>query len=538
MAFTQEQEAKLVELLAAFENGKRINELAPAEGELSAMRIEVMDGSGESRSMELERAVAEAGNPIAGRWWDNTKSTPTAGGWFGSLDALRKLPETLGLGRYLVTDDHKRRKLDPQNSHRFADGSPAALDGSMGQCMWGWSRPWYFTEIVTAARTYWAITLKPLEGYKSVRIPVGSTSWVGAGVMDRTEQKLCSVISDDERYRGGNGKARPDTDKNHPAAGTPQASMLGMAATSISTTTFGNNARKRGEGWEANWFVAQAAVQILFAVIMGTKDSQAPYNPEKDADGLYQGGFGAGVTSMNYDKWLNYNGVCPLVPTSVGVELGDSNGLVEYAVPGSENAEDPETPLITFQVPCFFGLMHAGYGHLWRWTRGVIMDAGEESSPVYIAPSMYADYNPETVEDKIHVADAARADGYIKRLSTVGLCMIPTEVGGSASTYFPDYFYTNWQTSGGGGGVSASVLLAVARAMARLRVRSASLRTTRLRMRMRTARRPSANLRTTRRLRHDAARSAKRERRHESRISERTTQGAGAGEPGSVQQVL
>ena len=62
---------------------------------------------------------------------------------------------------------------------------------------------------------------------------------------------------------------------------------------------------------------------------------------------------------------------------------------------------------------------------------------------------MYADYNPETVEDKIHVADAARADGYIKRLSTVGLCMIPTEVGGSASTYFPDYFYTNWQTSKG-----------------------------------------------------------------------------------------
>ena len=75
-------------------------------------------------------------------------------------------------------------------------------------------------------------------------------------------------------------------------------------------------------------------------------------------------------------------------------------------------------------------------------------------------------------------------------------------------------------------------------ALARLRVRSASLRATRLRLRMRTPRRPSANLRTTRRLRHDAARSAKRERRHESRISERTTQGAGAGEPGSAQQVL
>ena len=34
---------------------------------------------------------------------------------------------------------------------------------------------------------------------------VGGTSWLGAAVMDRTEQKLCSLISEDERYRGGNG---------------------------------------------------------------------------------------------------------------------------------------------------------------------------------------------------------------------------------------------------------------------------------------------------------------------------------------------
>ncbi len=133
MALNEQEEGKLRELLAAFENGKRINELEPAEGEPGSMRIEVMDASGETRSMELERAVAEAGNPIAGRWWDNATATPTAGGWFGSLDFLRTLPETLGLGRYLVTDDRTMRKLDPKDSTRFADGSPAALDGTMGQ---------------------------------------------------------------------------------------------------------------------------------------------------------------------------------------------------------------------------------------------------------------------------------------------------------------------------------------------------------------------------------------------------------------------
>ena len=57
MAFTQEQEAKLTQLLAAFENGKRINELDPAEGDIGAMQIEVMDETGETRRMELELSL-------------------------------------------------------------------------------------------------------------------------------------------------------------------------------------------------------------------------------------------------------------------------------------------------------------------------------------------------------------------------------------------------------------------------------------------------------------------------------------------------
>ena len=449
MAFNEQEEAKVRELLAAFENGKRINELDPAEGELSAMQIEVMDGSGETRRMELERAVAEAGNPIAGRWWANDAATPTAGGWWGSLDFLKRLPETLGLGRYLVTDDREMRKLDPKDSTRFADGSPAALDGSMGQCMWCWSRAWWFTEIVTTGRTYWAITLKPIEGQNSVRIPAGGTSWLGAGVMDRTEQKLCSVISEEERYRGGGGTALTLTGKDkRPGADTPQVTMLGMAATAISTTNFGTYARKRGEGWEANWFVAQAAVEILFAVIMGTRNSQAAYNEEKDGDGLYQGGFGPGVTDM--PEWDQYNAYYPVIPTSVGLEMGDGTGLVEYSLPASEGAEDEGVPYKSFKVPVFFGLVHAGYGHLFRWTRGltVSQEAGVKTE-VYVAPSMQAEFNPSSVEGLVKVAECPQAGGYIKRVSTNGLCMMPTEVGGSSSTYYCDNFYTTGATETG-----------------------------------------------------------------------------------------
>ena len=98
----------------------------------------------------------------------------------------------------------------------------------------------------------------------------------------------------------------------------------------------------------------------------------------------------------------------------------------------------------------FFGLVHAGYGHLWRWTRGltVSQEAGVKTE-VYVSPSMYADFNPNSVEGLLKVAECPQAEGYIKRVSTNGLCMMPTAVGGSASIYYPDYFYTNGATQTG-----------------------------------------------------------------------------------------
>lgn len=80
MALTTEQEQKITELLAAFENGKRISDLSDAQGAVGDMQIEVMDESGETRKMMLGEAVETASNPIAGRYWNEANSTPTAAG--------------------------------------------------------------------------------------------------------------------------------------------------------------------------------------------------------------------------------------------------------------------------------------------------------------------------------------------------------------------------------------------------------------------------------------------------------------------------
>lgn len=398
----------------------------------------------DERLNRIENNVVYLG--IAGRYWNEDNATSTAENYYGNLQALRDLPKRLGLGRYLVTDDRKRKKLDPKDSRKYLDGSPAALDGSEGQCMWCWNG-FYANVWHEGSRLIKAVTFdKPVGGETSVWIPAGGISWLGAGVMDRTEMKLCSVISEDERYRGGAGTAL-DASKypKAPADTTPQITMLGMPATNISTTNFGNYARKRGEGWEANWFVARFVVEFLFEVIMGTENSQEAFKANKDANGLYQGGFGTGVTDM--PDWGGYNGYYPVIPTSVALEAGDGVCLVPYSLPQTDGAEGEAYK--TFNVPVFFGLVGAGFGNLFQWTRGLIMDAGEEKSLVYVTPSMYADYDPNTVADKILVAECPRVSGYIKRKSYQGLCCMPTEVGGSATIRFADYFYTNVDTSKG-----------------------------------------------------------------------------------------
>lgn len=446
MAFTEQEEQSIKTMLTAFNNAKRINDLPEATGAVKDMRIEVMDETGETHRMELAAAVEQAANHIAGRYWNTENATPTAAGSYGSLQALRDLPARLGLGRYLVTDDRKRRKLDPFDSTRYADGSPAALDGTQGQCMWCWNG-FYANIWKEGNKLIKAVTFdKPVGNDVSVWVPAGGISWLGAGVMDRTNRKLCSLISDAEQYRGGNGSAlNPASYAKAPAADAPQITMLGMPATNISTTGFGNYARKRGEGWEANWFVARFVVEFLFEVIMGTENSQAAFNAEKDENGLYQGGFGTGVTDM--PDWGGYNGTYPVIPTSVGLEAGDGVCLVPYSLPQTDGSESDTYK--TFNVPVFFGLVGAGFGHLWQVARGLIMDAGEAKSLVYVSTSMYADYDPNTVADKILVAECPRVSGYIKRKSYQGLCCMPTEVGGSATIRFADYFHTNVDTSKG-----------------------------------------------------------------------------------------
>ena len=380
-----------------------------------------------------------SGNAYACRRWNLNNSTPV-GEVVGSVEYLKQLPSLLGLGCYLVDDAHNRKKLDPTNHYKFADGTTAALDGSMGQYQFGWRTPFYIAIWREGNYEYIAAGLKPIPGRLNYRIPVASTSALGAGVMDRTGDKLCSLISSDARYRGGNGSAI--------SSGTAHSSVLsqlGYPATNMGTSTFEAKAANRGTGWGAGWYWIETAISVLFYLIMGTKHCQASYNANKDANGLYQGGLGGGVSGIG--SWEAFNGYYPVIPTSAAVSAGDGVCVVNFNVLKSDGSTHYTAP-----IPVFFGLKNP-YGHLWRGKNRIVgVKQTDGSYKFFVAKSSLTVWNYQDTANMFEVGGWLSSNPgnwtYIKELNYTGLAGMPSVDGATSSTYFADGCYADTATSG------------------------------------------------------------------------------------------
>lgn len=289
MALTSEEESKVRTLLAAFSAGQQVNDLPAADMTATDKSIEVYNQkTGASEQMSLKNAVALGQNPWCGRVWNMDNATPKAAAYVGSLELLRSLPQELGLGCYLVKNDHSRRKLDSKNHYRYATGEAAKLDGSEGHYQWGWGKVWYMVVKDVGNLHYEMISPYPIKGEYNYKIPIASISASGFATLDRSTGRLVSYINDDPNYRGGNNDASLD--------GTNRT-LCGKAASNQNTEYWRAAARKNGTGWLATSVRHLTAGVVLFGVIFGTHYDQEAVNPNKDANGLYQGGLGPGPPS-------------------------------------------------------------------------------------------------------------------------------------------------------------------------------------------------------------------------------------------------
>lgn len=252
------------------------------------------------------------------------------------------------------------------------------------------------------------------------------------GGIDRPSMTLLSaygVGSTNVNRRGGDNTAEWD--------GTYR-SLLGRPVTNLTRDQFRQAARKRGSGWEMYTYNAHKTLFWLFAVEYATLDSQKPFNAQKDANGFAQGGLGPGPTQMK--DWTNFNNVNPLIPCGYTNEFGNGSGEKAYVVKNASGGTHA-----TLMANRYRGIENP-FGHIWKYTDGANMqvttgDAGLSILWTTDDPSNFSDTSYTGYDKKGNIC---RTNGYAKKmlLGEDG-DIVPTEVGGSSSTYWCDYYYTN-----------------------------------------------------------------------------------------------
>lgn len=273
----------------------------------------------------------------------------------------------------------------------------------------------------------------PLPGYNHVEEFYISTL---EARLERNRMTLCSshsVGSTAEEFRGGDNTADWD--------GTYR-SLLGRPVTNLTRDQFRQAARKRGSGWEMYTYNAHKILFWLFAVEYATLDSQKPFNAQKDANGFAQGGLGAGPTQMT--DWANFNNANPLIPCGYTNEFGNGSGEKAYVVKNASGGTHA-----TLMANRYRGIENP-FGHIWKYTDGANIQVTTGDSGLSILwttddPSNFSDTSYTGYDKKGNIC---RTNGYAKKmlLGEDG-DIVATEVGGSSSTYWCDYYYTYTQAN-------------------------------------------------------------------------------------------
>lgn len=380
--------------------------------------------------------------------WDTASSSPD-GVRVGNMQLHRELPVQSKMRRCLLDRD---------------GGVKEYLDNELS---WGGSYLDY--AVMTEIPEHWyklyfngtkfrkMLSEIPLPGYKHVDKFYISTY---EARMYRTDNLLCSAagaskLSDPNstNFRGGDNTAEWDD---------TYRSLLGRPVTNLTRDQFRQAARKRGSGWEMYTYNAHKILFWLFAVEYATLDSQKPFNAQKDANGFAQGGLGPGPTQMT--DWTNFNNINPLIPCGYTNEFGNGSGEKAYVVKNASGGTHA-----TLMANRYRGIENP-FAHIWKYTDGANIqvttgDAGLSILWTTDDPSNFSDTSYTGYDKKGNIC---RTNGYAKKmlLGEDG-DIVSTEVGGSSSTYWCDYYYTYTSANrmqvvlvGGGAGDGSSAGLA------------------------------------------------------------------------------
>lgn len=354
--------------------------------------------------------------------WDMASSSPD-GKRVGNMQLHRELPVQSGMRGVVLDNNGGVYYYHEPTAWKMTFASKDYA--SMVEIPDHWYRIY-----ITGTKFKMMLSSIPLPGYKHIsKFYIGSSE----AQMLRSLGLLMSDKTNSTVTRGGDNTAEWD--------GTYR-SLLGRPVTNLTRDQFRQAARKRGSGWEMYTYNAHKTLFWLFAVEYATLDSQKPFNAQKDANGFAQGGLGPGPTQMT--DWTNFNNVNPLIPCGYTNEFGNGSGEKAYVV---KNASDGTHA--TLMANRYRGIENP-FGHIWKYTDGANIqvttgDAGLSVLWTTDDPSNFSDTSYTGYDKKGNIC---RTNGYAKKmlLGEDG-DIVTTEVGGSSSTYWCDYYYTNTSTN-------------------------------------------------------------------------------------------
>ena len=369
--------------------------------------------------------------------WDSTVADPTLTR-IGNPLLHKSLPIQSQYKGCVANGAEINYYLNPNDWSQKADGTPSVLDGTDGTVrvhipkFYGKSgvegtKRWVRMSTIKMDNTWIEIPEMLVDAYRStVDTTVSATP------------KAVSVVNTTAQFRGGGNRTANDTYLDTDAF----RSDLGKPRTNISRAnmrTYATNAGSEMLCYEYYKWIFYWAWVVEYA----TLNSQKAYTADLTAEGYHQGGLGDGVTTWNGD-WNTYNGYYPLTPCGYCNDIGNFTGVKDLVIPETVINESTTVASKTFKVPRWRGFDNP-FGDIWTNLDGIILErtAANQPSSVYTTtdPTAFGDDN--TAKGKMTVAGTEIAsDGWIKDydLGETGE-IIPSVVGGSATTYMCDYHY-------------------------------------------------------------------------------------------------
>lgn len=416
------------------------NKHLPAGGTVGQVLVNSGDGTGEWKDVEPGIDLTGLEDIYSyGVEWDSTVTDPTLTR-IGNPLLHKSLPVQSQYKGCVANGAAINYYLDPNDWSKKADGGNSVLDGTDGTVrvhipkFYGKSgvegtKRWVRMSTIKIDDTWIEIPEMLVDAYKST--------------VNQTGNKAVSVVNTTAQFRGGGNRAANDTYLDTDAF----RSDLGKPRTNISRAnmrTYAANAGSEMLCYEYYKWIFYWAWVIEYA----TFNSQATYNAELTADGYHQGGLGPGTTDWNSNAngWSGYNGTYPITPCGYCNDIGNFTGIKELVIPETVVDESTTVPTKTFKVPRWRGFDNP-FGDIWTNLDGIILErtAADQPSSVYTTSNSSAFGDDSAAKGKMTVAGKEIAsNGYTKDfdLGSKGE-IIPSVVGGSATTYMCDYHWCN-----------------------------------------------------------------------------------------------